>query len=124
MKIKINDNVKVLIGKDKNRQGIVTKIFPKKSLVLVSGINISKKHLKSSQGKPGGIVDKEVPIHVSKLALFCPICKQISRVGYIIQSDKKKVRTCKKCKAILDSKSLVEKTTNKKKDVKPIKSKK
>jgi len=101
MKIKTADNVIVLIGKDKNRQGQVIKVFTQLKKALVKGVNISKKHIKSSQNKPGGIIDKEMPIYLSKIALVCPLCQKPTRVGYLTSSSGKKERICKKCQAII-----------------------
>jgi len=114
MKIKTGDNVIVLIGKDKNRQGQVLKVSLRKKKALVKGINISKKHLKSSQNKPGGIIDRQMPIHLSKLALICPACNQPTRVGYSVDSANKKIRICKKCKSPIDTKKIVKKTASSK----------
>ena len=119
MKIKAGDNVIVLIGKDKNRQGLVTKILTQKKKALVKDINVSKKHVKSSQNKPGGIVDRQMPIYISKLALVCPHCKKPTRVGYLIDSTGKKDRICRKCGGLIDTKKTVKNQTKK-----PVKSKK
>jgi large subunit ribosomal protein L24 len=84
MKILKGDKVKVLIGKDKGREGEVLKSFPKKSSVVVKGLNIFKKHIKPSQGRPGSIIEKERALHISKVILICPECKKTTRVGYKI----------------------------------------
>ena len=103
MKILKGDKVKVLIGKDKNREGEVVKSFPKKSSVVVKGLNIFKKHVKPSQGRPGSIVEKERAIYISKVALVCPECKKTTRVGYKIDKSGTKYRICKKCQAVINS---------------------
>ncbi|MBU1085568.1 MAG: 50S ribosomal protein L24 [Candidatus Beckwithbacteria bacterium] len=101
MKLKVNDTIKVTLGKDRGKTGKIEKIFPKKNMVQVPGINVYKKHLKAQgESKPGGIIDLVKPMYVSKVALICPKCQKITRVGYQGQG-KKKVRICKKCKAIL-----------------------
>ena len=97
MKIKKGDKVKVMAGKDKNREGVVEKVFSKKRKVLVSGINIYKKHTKpAGPGRPGGIIDIARPLPIESVALICPACNQPTRVGYRIHQGKK-VRICKKC---------------------------
>lgn len=101
MKILKGDKVKVLIGKDKGRDGEVVKSFPKKSNVIVKGLNIFKKHIKPAQGRPGSIVEKERALHISKLILICPECKKATRVGYKIDKSGEKYRICKKCQAVL-----------------------
>ncbi len=104
MKIQKGDKVKVLIGKDKGREGEVLAAFPKKESLLVKGLNIFKKHVKPSQNQKGGIIEKERPLHSSKLMLICPSCKKATRVSYQIDKAGSKYRICQKCKAILTSK--------------------
>lgn len=103
MKILKGDKVKVLIGKDKGRDGEVTKAFPKKNTLLVKGINMYKKHLKATKEQKGGIIEKERSITTSKVALICPTCQKTTRVGYLIDKTGEKNRICKKCKAIISS---------------------
>jgi large subunit ribosomal protein L24 len=103
MKIIKGDTVKVLIGKDKGREGVVVKSMPKTNKVVIKGLNIFKKHVKPSQGQAGGIIEKERPLMVSKVALICPECKKAVRVGYQIDKNGEKYRICKKCKAVLTS---------------------
>jgi large subunit ribosomal protein L24 len=103
MKILKGDKVKILIGKDKGREGQVVKSFPKKSSVVIQGLNIFKKHVKPSQGRPGSIVEKERPFHISKVTLICPECKKTTRVGYKIDKSGTKYRICKKCQAVISS---------------------
>ena len=82
LKFKIGDTVKITLGKDKGREGKIEKIFPKKSLVLIPGINMYKKHVKGAQGQKGGVYDIPRPLPFSKIALVCPRCKKITRVGF------------------------------------------
>lgn len=104
MKLKVNDTIKVTLGKDRGKTGKIEKVLPKKNMVLVPGVNVYKKHLKAQgENKPGGIIDLVKPMYVSKVALICPKCKKITRVGYEGQG-KKKVRICKKCQKPIDSK--------------------
>jgi len=108
MKILKGDKVKILIGKDKGREGVVQKSFPKKSNLIVKDLNIFKKHVKPTQNQKGGIVEKERAIHISKLILICPECQKTTRVGYKIDKSGEKYRICKKCGANL-SKPVVKK---------------
>jgi ribosomal protein L24, bacterial/organelle len=88
-KIKKGDRVVVLTGKDKGRQGAVTKVFPKEQRVLVEGINIVQRHTRPSQLDPqGGIKNKEAPIHLSNVALVDSNGKP-TRVGFRMEGDKK-----------------------------------
>ena len=88
-KIKKGDRVVVLTGKDKGRQGAVSKVFPKESRVLVDGLNMVQRHTRPSQGDPqGGIKSKEAPLHVSNVAVVDSNGKA-TRVGFRVEGDKK-----------------------------------
>ena len=103
MKLKKNDTVKVMLGKDKGRTSQIVTIFPKKAKALVKGVNLYKKHIKASQGKPGGILEREVPLHVCKLALVCPSCKKTTKISYTKdEKTGKKIRTCRQCGQPID----------------------
>ena len=88
-KIRKGDRVVVLTGKDKGRQGAVSKVFPKESRVLVDGLNMVQRHTRPSQGDPqGGIKNKEAPLHVSNVAVVDSKGKP-TRVGFRMDGDKK-----------------------------------
>lgn len=102
MKFKKGDEVKVVAGKDKGKTGKIEKVLRRKNKVLVSNVNIYKKHLKSrAAGKPGGIIDIIKPIPVANVALICPNCKKQTRVGYLIEG-KAKSRICRKCGRVIN----------------------
>ena len=105
MKIQKGDTVKVLLGKDKGREGEVLAVFPKKESILVKGLNLFKKHVKPTQGQKGGIIEKERALHSSKLMLICPSCKKAARVSYQLDKSGSKYRVCQKCKAVLTTKT-------------------
>lgn len=96
-KIKKGDNVKVLAGKDSGRTGTVDRVLVKTDKVIVSGINISKRSVKKMNDQQGGIIDLVKPVNISNVALVCPNCKKITRVGFKIEG-KEKIRICRKCK--------------------------
>lgn len=96
MKIKKGDQVVILTGKDKGKKGEVLKAIPTESRVVVSGINVMKKHTKPTQFSAGGIEDKELSIHVSNVALVDPKKSTATRIGYKTLKDGKKVRVAKK----------------------------
>lgn len=101
-KIKKNDTVYVLAGRDRGKSGRVFKVYPNEERALVEGINYVKKHARKSQAYPqGGIVQKESPIHISNLALFCRNCKKAARVGVSTLADGTKSRFCKRCKEVI-----------------------
>lgn len=98
MKFKKGDQVIVTVGKNKGKKGQIERIFLKEGKVLIPGINIFKKHLKRrSEKRPGGIVEISKPLSLSKVALLCPKCGQLARVGYK-KVDREKFRVCKKCR--------------------------
>lgn len=99
IKFKKGDTVKITSGKDKGREGKIEVIDAKDFLAIIPGINIYKKHIKASptdSSQKGGIYDLPRPLPFSKIALICPKCKKITRVGFKIIG-KEKVRFCRKC---------------------------
>ncbi len=96
LKIKKGDQVVVLAGRDKGAKGEVLKVLPDVRRVLVQGINLVTKHQKPTQVSPGGIQKKELPIHVSNVAVADPKSGEATRVGYKVLKDGKKVRVAKK----------------------------
>jgi large subunit ribosomal protein L24 len=126
-KIKKEDTVEVISGDDKGMRGTVREIIrvksplrkrdrrkgrkprpdPNRERVIVSGVNIVKKHQRpiSTGGRraaQAGIIQFEAPIHISNVMLVCPSCRQRTRVGFMMLEEGRKVRVCKKCKAIID----------------------
>jgi len=104
MKILKGDQVKIQLGKDKNRVGEVLMSFPKVNKIIVKGLNMFKKHVKPQNGQKGGIVEKERSIQVSKVSLVCSSCNKTVRVGYNVDKNGVKTRICKKCQAPLITK--------------------
>ncbi len=102
MRIRRNDQVRVVAGKDKGKTGKVLRVFPKENRVIVEGINFIKRHTrKTQQAQQGGIVRKEAAINISNLKVICPRCNKPTRIGITVLSDGKKSRYCKKCEEIL-----------------------
>lgn len=102
--IRKDDKVKVLSGKDKGKIGKVLKIVSKNNMVVVENINIAKIHQKPTQKNPqGGIVNKNMPLHVSNLMIMCDSCIKPTRIGMKELDNNKRVRICKKCKQQIDS---------------------
>ncbi len=99
MKIRKGDTVEVISGDDRGTRGTVHRVLPAEKRVLVSGVNLVKKH----QRRTGdvrtqvGIIEREAPIAISNVALVCPRCSKVTRVGYRILEDGTKVRICRRC---------------------------
>lgn len=103
-KIRKGDDVIVLTGKDKGKRGVVLSRVDERH-ILVEGINRVKKHVKPNpmKGQPGGIVDKEMPIDVSNIALFNPSLSKADRVGFKQLDDGRKVRVFKSSGEVVDA---------------------
>ena len=93
-KLKKGDEVVVLTGKDKGKRGKIIKMLPSSSKAIVSEINKVKKHKKPDNNDAGGIIEKEMPIHISNLALFDTALNKAAKIGYKIENNKK-IRTNK-----------------------------
>ncbi len=99
MRIKTGDTVRVVAGKDKGFEGIVASTVPKANKVVVTGANIAKRHTKArSDEEPGGIIDQEMPMHVSNVAMISPSDGKPTKVGYRMV-DGNKERFCKRTDA-------------------------
>ena len=96
LKIKKGDKVVVITGKDKGKTGEVTKVLVQENKVIVSGINMAKRHTKPSQESAGGIISKEMPIQISNVAYVDPKTNKPTRLGIKIDKDGRKVRVAKK----------------------------
>lgn len=97
MKIKKNDNVIIITGKDRGKQGKVLRVLAEDEKVLVEGMNLRKKHQRPrKEGEKGQMIDMPHPIHISNVALYCASCGKGVRMGAKVNG-KKKVRVCKKC---------------------------
>ncbi|OGL40600.1 MAG: 50S ribosomal protein L24 [Candidatus Schekmanbacteria bacterium RBG_16_38_11] len=103
--IRKNDFVVVISGKEKGKTGKVLRVLPKKERVIIEKVNFIKKHARpTSQQKQGGIIEKEGPLHWSKVMVLCSKCEKPTRVARKTLSDGAKVRLCKKCGETLEKK--------------------
>ena len=102
-RVRQDDQVQVLTGKDRGRRGQVRQVLADQDRVLIQGVNIVKKHMQARQlGTQAGIVEVEAPLHVSNVAVVCSSCDKAIRVGFRIRPDGVKVRFCKSCNEDLD----------------------
>lgn len=102
MKIKTNDKVKILSGKDKGKTGKIIQVFPEDMKVVVEGVHSIKKHLRAKgKAEKGQVLELSAPINASKVILLCSKCEKPVRVGYKIENDKK-YRVCRKCGQSID----------------------
>ena len=102
MKIKKGDNVVVISGRDKGKAGEVLRVLPAERRLIVQGVHVARRHTKPRMGDPGGIVDKELTIHVSNVAHVDPQSGKPTRVGYKTLDDGRKVRFARRSGEVLD----------------------
>ena len=97
MKLKKGDRVRVIAGKDLGKDGVIMRVYPGKNRVIVEGVNVAKKHQRPTRATmQGGIIDKDMPLDASNVALICGTCGA-TRIGYRFDDSGKKVRVCRKC---------------------------
>jgi large subunit ribosomal protein L24 len=98
MRVRKGDTVEVLSGKQRGRRGLVMRVFPAKGKVIVDGANMAKKHTKPrGQTMQGGIIDKDMPLPVSAVAIVCSACGRPSRIGMREDEAGRKLRFCRRC---------------------------
>ena len=108
MNIKKGDTVSIITGKDRGKQGTVSRALPQLNKVIVEGLNVVKKHVRpQGQTRQGGVIEKAMPIHVSNTMLICTECGEPTRVGHDrrpMGADQKMrpVRVCKKCQKVIE----------------------
>jgi large subunit ribosomal protein L24 len=104
LKLRKNDTVEVLAGKDAGKRGKLLQLIPEKGRVVVQGVAFVKKHTRPNPQKniKGGIAEREAAIHASNVAVVCPECGKPTRIGSRRLADGRKVRICRKCEGVLD----------------------
>lgn len=102
-KVRRNDTVEVISGKDRGRRGEVRRVLRRANRVVVSGLNIVKKHRRSQNpAMPSDIIDLEAPLHASNVMLVCRSCDAAARVGFRLLTEGRKTRYCKRCGEAID----------------------
>jgi len=103
MKIRKNDTVIIIAGKDRGKKGKVRRALPDKNRVIVEGLNMIKRHSRARRAaRQAGIIELEAPIHVSNVMLLCDKCGKPTRVNFRFLADSKKVRICNSCQEVID----------------------
>ncbi len=103
MKIRKNDTVLVIAGKDRGKKGKVRFAYPKEERVLVEGVNFIKRHTRATGGvRQAGIIERESPIRMSNVMLLCNKCNRPTRVGFRFLEDGRKIRFCHRCLEVID----------------------
>ncbi|HLH72359.1 MAG TPA: 50S ribosomal protein L24 [Chloroflexota bacterium] len=105
MHVRSGDNVLVIAGRERGKTGQITRVFPKEERVIVSGVNLVKRHLKARPGvAQAGIIEKEAPLHASNVMILCPSCNKPTRIGHRVYEEagtKRKERVCKRCGEVI-----------------------
>ncbi len=104
IRLRRNDTVLVIAGKDAGKQGKILKVIPEKNRVIVQGVGFIKRHTKPNPQRniKGGIAEREAPIHASNVMVVCGECGKRTRIGSRILADGRKVRICRRCEGVLD----------------------
>jgi len=103
MKIRKNDTILVIAGKDRGKTGKVRQALPGKGKIMVEGINMVKRHSKArGQARQAGVIQLEAPLSVSNVMLLCNKCNKPARIGFRVLSDGKKTRVCRACGEVID----------------------
>ncbi len=101
-KIRREDTVLVIKGKERGKTGVVRQVLPSQSRVIITGVNMVKRHMRPRAQRPGGIIEREGAVHVSNVMLICKSCNKPTRVGFRLRDDGKKVRLCRRCDQPVD----------------------
>lgn len=106
-KIVTGDEILVIKGKDKGARARVRQNLPREDRVIIEGVNVVHRHQKAVPGvQQAGIIEKEAPMHISNVMLWCPSCNQPTRAGFRKDEQGRKVRYCKKCDAVIEKPDL------------------
>ena len=102
-KIKKNDTVLVITGRERGKRGRISRVITETNRAVIEGVNIVKRHSRPrGLGQPGGIIEKEAPLHLSNMMLICNKCDRPVRVGFTRLEDGSKVRVCRKCAEVIE----------------------
>ena len=103
MKIRKNDTIIVVAGKDKGKKGKVRRVFLNEDKVVVEGLNMIRRHSRAQRAaRQAGIIELEAPIHVSNVMFLCDKCGKPTRIGFHILAEGNKVRICNSCKEVIE----------------------
>jgi large subunit ribosomal protein L24 len=102
MKIKKNDNVIILKGRDRGKQGVVQQVLRDKQKVIVDGVNVVKRHMKAQGMRGAEIIEKEMPLPAANVMLVCTHCQVPTKVSTRVLGDSTRARVCKKCQEVIE----------------------
>jgi large subunit ribosomal protein L24 len=101
-RVRREDTVLVITGRERGKTGVVRQVLPGKERIVIAGVNVVKRHMKPRAERPGGIIEREAPLHVSNVMVVCKTCSKPTRVALRFRDDGRKVRYCRRCGHPLD----------------------
>ena len=102
MKIKKNDNVILLKGRDRGKQGVVQQVITDKEKIIVDGVNVVKRHMKAQGMRGAEIIEKEMPVPAGNVMLVCTHCQAPTKIATKVLGDRTRARVCKKCQEVIE----------------------
>ena len=101
-KVRREDTVQVITGKERGKTGVVRQVLRSEGRVVIAGVNVVKRHMRPRADRPGGIIEREAPLHVSNVMVVCKSCGKPTRVAFRFKDDGQKMRYCRRCSQPLD----------------------
>lgn len=101
-KVRREDTVLVITGRERGKTGVVRQVLPREGRVVIAGVNVVKRHMKPRADRPGGIIEREAPLHMSNVMVVCKSCGKPTRVALRFRDDGRKIRYCRRCQQALD----------------------
>jgi len=101
-KVRREDTVLVVTGRERGKTGVVRQVMRDEGRVVVVGVNVVKRHMRPRADRPGGIIEREAPLHVSNVMVVCKSCSKPTRVAFRFRDDGRKIRYCRRCSQSLD----------------------
>jgi large subunit ribosomal protein L24 len=101
-KVRREDTVRVVTGRERGKTGVVRQVMRAEGRVVVAGVNVVKRHMRPRADRPGGIIEREAPLHVSNVMVVCKSCSKPTRVAFRFRDDGRKIRYCRRCSQSLD----------------------
>ena len=101
-KVRREDTVLVITGRERGKTGVVRQVLRREGRIVVAGVNVVKRHMRPRADRPGGIIEREAPLHVSNVMVVCKSCGKPTRVAFRFKDDRRKLRYCRRCNQPLD----------------------
>ena len=100
--VRREDTVMVITGKERGKTGVVRQVIRGEGRVVIAGVNVVKRHMRPRADRPGGIIEREAPLHISNVMVVCKSCSKPTRVAFRFRDDGRKISYCRRCDQALD----------------------